>query len=269
MDTPFPASAPPKGAAPRFRWLRVLSALVIREMGTKFGRSVGGYFWALAEPLGGIVMLSVVFSLALRSPPLGTSFMLFYATGIVPFYMYNAMSRGVANSIKTNKGLLNYPVVTVLDAVFAKFTLNFMTVLLVAAVLINGILIIVQPDVNLDLAAVAFAFLLASLVGLGVGATNCVLVGFYPTWGNVWAVLTRPLLILSSVLYTFESVPARFQAVLWWNPLVHVIAIMRSGFYGFYDPTFVSIPYVLGIALALFVTGAYLLRRHASFLLEQ
>jgi capsular polysaccharide transport system permease protein len=269
MDTPITAPAPPKGAAPRFRWLRVVGALVIREMGTRFGRSVGGYFWALAEPLGGIVLLSVAFSLALRTPPLGTSFILFYATGIVPFYMFSAISRGVASAVKSNKGLLNYPVVTVLDAVFAKFALNFMTVLLIALALVGGILIVVQPYVTLDLGAVALAFLLAALFGLGVGTMNCVLFGFFPTWSNIWSVLTRPLFILSGIFFTFESVPAEFQAILWWNPLVHVISIMRSGFYGFYDPMFVSIPYVLGIALFLFVTGAYLLRRHASYLLEQ
>ena len=32
---------------------------------------------------------------------------------------------------------------------------------------------------------------------------------------------------------------------------------------------FVSYPYVLGIALDAFVVGAYLLRRHATFLIEQ
>jgi capsular polysaccharide transport system permease protein len=60
-----------------------------------------------------------------------------------------------------------------------------------------------------------------------------------------------------------------FQKVLWFNPLVHVIGLMRSGFYGEYQPQFVSIPYVLGIALTSFVIGAYLLRRHESVLIEQ
>lgn len=268
ISSPLPA-APPRAGAPRFRRLRVLSALVIREMSAKFGRSAGGYVWALAEPLGGIVLLSVAFSLALRSPPMGSNFMLFYATGIIPFYMFNTMSKGVAGAVRSNKGLLNYPVVTVLDAVFAKFALNFMTIFLIAAVLMTGIIVGAGVYVTLDLAAVATAFTLAALLGLGVGTLNCVLFGLYPTWSNVWSVLTRPLFILSGILYTFESAPAGFQKLLWWNPLVHVIAVMRTGFYGSYHPIFVSLPYVLGIALGLFVVGAYLLRRHASLLLEQ
>ena len=83
MDTPGTPGSPGSAA------LRVVSALVVREMGTSFGRSAGGYFWAVVEPLGGIVLLAIAFSMALSTPPMGTSFMLFYATGIVPFGMYN------------------------------------------------------------------------------------------------------------------------------------------------------------------------------------
>ena len=265
MDT-IPAQ-PRRG--PRSGRLRVILALMIREMGTRFGRSAGGYFWAVAEPLGGIVLLAVAFGLALRSPPLGNSFMLFYATGIVPFSMFRTMSRGVAGAITSNRGLLNYPVVTALDAVLAKAALNFLTIFLVALVLYTSIIVGLGLHVNLDMGAVVRAFALAAAIGLGVGTLNCVLFGFFPTWKNVWTVLTRPLFIISGIFFTFESVPKAFQAVLWWNPLTHVIAVMRTGFYGTYDPQFVSYPYVLGVSFGLFVVGAYLLRRHASHLIEQ
>ena len=264
------ATLPPgRQVVPRFRRFRVLTALVLREMGTKFGRSSGGYFWALAEPLGGIVLLAIAFSLALRSPPLGTSFMLFYATGMIPFSLFRTMSGGVAGAIKTNRGLLAYPVVTALDAVLAKFVLNFMTITLVSVILFTGIILGFGLHVNLDLGAVALAVAMAGVLGLGIGTLNCVLFGFYPTWKNVWTILNRPLFILSGIFFTFEMVPKAFQAVLWWNPIVHIIGVMRSGFYGTYEAAYVSLPYVLGIGLGTFVLGAWLMRRHASALIEQ
>jgi capsular polysaccharide transport system permease protein len=264
-----PAPLRVRAASPRLQRLRVIFALMVREMGTKFGRSAGGYLWAIAEPLGGILLLAVAFSLALRSPPLGTSFILFYATGIMPFSMFNALSRGVSGAVSSNKGLLTYPVVSTLDAVLAKVVLNFLTTALVAALLFAGILFSVDMHVNLALGPITLSFALAALLGTGIGTLNCVLFGFFPTWKNIWAVLTRPLFIISGIFFTYESVPQAFQAVLWWNPLVHVIGVMRSGFYGGYEPHFVSYPYVLGIAFGTFVIGGYLLRRHASFLIEQ
>ena len=140
---------------------------------------MGGYFWAIAEPLGGILLLSIAFSLAVRTPPMGTSFMLFYATGVVPYSMFNTMSKGVAGAIASNKGLLTYPVVSTLDAVLAKFVLNFLTIFVVAIVLFTGIILIGDVDVNLDLGSAAGAFVLAALLGLGIGTLNCVLNGFF------------------------------------------------------------------------------------------
>lgn len=249
--------------------LRVILALMVRDMGSRFGRASGGYVWAILEPLGGILLLSFAFSLALRSPPLGTSFMLFYATGVVPYSMFNMLSRGVGGAVQSNKGLLSYPVVSLLDAVFAKVALNFMTSLFVAILLLGAIVGIGGLHVNLDLASALLSVVLAALLGTGIGALNCVLFGFFPTWKNVWGVLTRPLFLLSGIFFTFESVPPAFQEILWWNPLVHVIGLMRAGFYGSYDAGYVSIAYVLGIALVTFVLGAYLMRRHASALIEQ
>lgn len=269
MSTISPSHPPLRPSAPRHRRLRVVTALIIREMATKFGRSAGGYLWAILEPLGSILLLSIAFSFALRTPALGTSFILFYASGVIPFGMYRSMSQGVALAVRSNKGLLSYPVVTALDAVFAKFALNFLTTLVTATLLGAGIILGFGLHVNLDLAALISGLFLAALLGLGVGTVNCVLFGLYPTWKNVWSVLSRPLFILSGVLFLFESAPPTFQKILWWNPLIHVVALVRSGVYAEYNPLFISYPYVIGVALTLFVIGAYLLRRHTSLLLDQ
>lgn len=269
-DTPPMGSTPGHRAGkPSFQWLRVVFALVVRDMGTRFGKSSGGYFWAIAEPLGGIVMLSLVFGMALRKPPMGESFMMFYASGVITFSMFRTVSGGVSSAISSNKGLLTYPVVTVFDAVLAKFLLNFLTVCVLAAVLFASIILSLNVPVTLDFGAILLSLFLAALLGLGVGAVNCVLFGFFPTWKNIWSVLTRPLYLLSGIFYVYETLPAPLKTVLWYNPIVHLIALMRAGFYGFYHPHFISYSYVLGISMVTFVIGAYLMRRHASFLLEQ
>ena len=71
-----------------FRFVRTILALILREMSTTYGRSAGGYIWAVLEPAAGIALLAFAFSLALRAPSLGTNFALFYATGYLPFMLY-------------------------------------------------------------------------------------------------------------------------------------------------------------------------------------
>ena len=266
---PGSAVALPAPATVPFRGLRVLFALIVREMSTKFGRSWGGYVWAIAEPLGGILLLSVVFGLALRSPPLGTSFMLFYASGYIPYSAYRNVSSDVTAAIRSNRGLLSYPVVTMLDAVFAKFLLSTLTMLVVMVILYGGVLATIAQPVRIDFGTVALAFFLSALLGLSIGTLNCVLFTFFPTWRSIWKILTRPLFIGSGVLFLYEAVPPGMQEILWFNPLAHVIGLMRAGIFGGYHPYYISIPYVVGFSLTLFVTGAYLLRRHATALLDQ
>lgn len=268
MDS-IPISMPAPAGAVRFQRLRVLFALTVREMGASFGRSAGGYFWAIAEPLGGILMLSLVFSVALRKPQLGTSFMLFYASGYVPFSTYRRVASEVSGAVRSNRGLLTYPVVTTLDAVLAKFLLATLTMFVVGVLLFTGIVLVAQVPVNFDFATILLAFFLAALFGLGVGSVNCVLFGLFPTWKNIWTIISRPTMIMSGVLFLYESVPDGFEAALWFNPLAHAIGLMRAGFYPAYVPLWVSLPYVIGISLSLFLVGIYLLRRHSSFLIEQ
>ena len=102
------SSATPARPVP-FQWLHVLLALMVREMGAKFGGLSGGCFWAIAEPLRGAVMLALAFSLALRSPPIGKSLMFFYAPGIIPFSLHRNVEGAAANAVRSNKGMPAYP----------------------------------------------------------------------------------------------------------------------------------------------------------------
>ncbi len=84
----------------RFKSLRAIGALVMREMSTTYGRSPGGYLWAIAEPVAGIALLSIVFGLIARSPPIGDNFPIFYATGFLPFGLYRELELKIAKSIR-------------------------------------------------------------------------------------------------------------------------------------------------------------------------
>ena len=72
-----------------FRFVRTILALILREMSTTYGRSAGGYIWAVLEPAAGIALLAFAFSLALRAPSLGTNFALFcYNTYLYALFLF-------------------------------------------------------------------------------------------------------------------------------------------------------------------------------------
>jgi len=142
----FPAAQKPKvrRTIPRFAGLRSIMALILREMSTTYGRSPGGYLWAILEPAAGIALLSAIFSIGFRSPGLGTNFSMFYATGMLPFTMFNDIVGKLGQSLNYSKQLLAYPRVTFIDAILARFTLNVMTQVLISYIIFFGIILLFE-----------------------------------------------------------------------------------------------------------------------------
>ncbi len=81
--------------------------------------------------------------------------------------------------------------------------------------------------------------------------------------------LTTPLFFVSGVLYTYEELPEFGKDVIWYNPLIHITGMMRKGFYGQYDATFVSPTYVFSIGLVLLALGFILLGRYYRIIVDK
>lgn len=241
--------------------LRTIVALMLREMATTYGRSPGGYLWAVLEPVGGIAILSVAFSMFLHRPALGTNFPLFYATAYLPFTLYSTLSVKLAQAIQFSKPLLAYPAVTFIDAILARFLLNLLTQVVVFIVVIGGIHLIFGLRPTLDMPAILLGLTMAAALGLGVGTLNCYLRAIFPLWDTIWSIVNRPLFIVSGVFFLYESVPQAVQNLLWFNPLIHVTGEMRRGFYPSYEAANVSPAYVFGVALTSLAAGLLLLKR--------
>lgn len=252
-----------------FASLRTIVALILREMATTYGRSPGGYLWAVLEPVGGILILSIIFTLALPTPALGNNFQLFYATGVLPLSIFTGISGRLAQAVNFSKPLLAYPSVTFLDAILARFILNMLTQIMVCYIIFTGILVSFNTQATLAVGSIAGALGLAGALALGVGTLNCFLFSRFPVWQQAWGVLMRPMFLISCVFMVFDRVPRPLHDWLWFNPVVHVVGLMRHGFYPAYHATYVSVSYVLAISGLCFTMGLFLLQRHKYSLLNR
>jgi capsular polysaccharide transport system permease protein len=249
-------------ASPLATHLRVVSALLRREMTTRYGRSAGGYFWAVAEPVGMVVMLALVFSAVAHAPPLGGSFITFFSTGYIAFTFYRATAETMAGSLGQNLALLRFPNVSPYDAMVARLILQTLTNIGVAMIVLGGAFALADEPVRLDHLRIFGALGAATVLAAGVGACNAVLFMVWPMWPRVFAIVNRPLFLISGVFFLPESMPTEVQAVLAWNPLVHVIAALRVGIYPVYHARHDALLYPTSLGLGLLLLGLLLLRRH-------
>lgn len=251
--------------------LRTISALMLREMTTTYGRSPGGYLWALLEPIGGIAMLTFVFSvgLKLRAPSLGISFPMFYATGMMAFVAYVRLQQSISKAITYSRPLLHFPAVTLFDALAARFLVALVTHGMVMLIVLSSMTVIFETRVVIDPYSIFMAVSMAAALGLGIGTLNALLMPMFPIYAAMWGILTTPLFFMSGILYLYEELPSSGQSILWYNPLVHVTAMMRRGFYAQYDGSFVYPGYVFAISAVLFLVGYILLARNYRAIVDQ
>jgi len=271
-DIPDPRPAPPPPSAAlearpvrskrSFATLRTIVALMLREMTTSYGRSPGGYLWAILEPAAGTALLTAIFSLGFRSPALGNDFPIFYASGLVPFFAYGVIASKVGTAILYSKSLLVYPAGTYLDALLARFILTAVTQMMVAYIIFSFIIVVLDNAVSLSLGPAMLAFSMTLALGLGIGTLNGFLFAVFPVWQQAWSILHRPLFILSGIFFLYDNVPDPYQSWLWYNPLVHVVGLSRSGFYARYEAAYASPVYVFSVAAICFVTGLLFLHRY-------
>lgn len=253
MHQHLPALPPPSAA-------RAVGAMMLREMRAGYGRTPGGWLWAVAEPVAAIALLATVFSLAFAAPPLGHSFVLFYATGFLPFMMFTDLSLKIATAVRYSRPLLAYPAVTPADALLARAALNALAHCLVILIVLGGIELLFDTGANYDLPATFAALLACAALAMGVGTLNCTLFLRFPVWERLWGIATRPLFVISGIFFLIEDVPQPWRDVGWFNPLLHLTAMMRAGAYSTYSAPLAQPAYVWAVALGTLFLGLLALR---------
>ncbi|MGR3608783.1 MAG: ABC transporter permease [Sulfitobacter sp.] len=254
---------------PSLASLRTISALILREMASTYGRSPGGYAWAILEPALGVTLMVVIFSTGFRSPPLGTNFAIYYASGLLPFIMFNSTAAKVQQSINYSRQLLAYPRVTFMDALLARLFLNILTQAMVGVMIFSFILIVYDTRTILDIPRLLNAYAMAIGIGFGIGVLNCVFISRQAVWQNIWSVISRPLVFVSGVIFLHDRIPEPFSTWLEWNPLVHAIGEARKAFYYSYRGAYVDYSYPYFFALICTVLGLLFLRSYTRDFLER
>ncbi|MQW87733.1 ABC transporter permease [Sinorhizobium saheli] len=250
--------------------IRVTISLMIREMSTRYGGKPGGYLWAFIDPIAHVGFMTFIFHAIARVPALGSSFALFFASGYLPYMFYSSMAGFINGAIKANRSLLSYPIVAPADVVVSRYFVQILTSSFVGFL----VLFLVAAEDNLSvfgaiqLEKVVAASLMATLLGLGVGAANIALFARSSLYEKVFGIITRPMVLVSGVFFIPDSLPHPFRDIVLYNPLAHVIMWFRSGIYPEYRAAGLDVSYLVEwTASALFI-GALLFTMSAQELRE-
>jgi len=234
----------------------------MRETKTRYGEHKLGFVWAFLEPILMVLVMYLIFS-ALRTRTSGDMhFAVFLITGIVPFSMLRATMNQAQGAISNNTSLLAFPQVTTFDLILARALLEVAVLLVVFAALIVGAgLLGIDVECENPLGVLAVCGLLW-ILGLGMGFLFSSLVPIIPSMRQFTSVLLgRPLFLSSGIFYTAESIPAGVREYMLYNPVLHMIELVRSEYFYVFHSDYASWNYAIcwafgTLAFGLIVHGA-------------
>ena len=218
--------------------VRVLHALILRDMQTRFGRQTLGYLWAIFEPLLFVAVFVAVLSLRGKVAPAGIDVTLFIITGILPFFLFRNVLTTCLHAIQAARPLLIFPQVTPFDVVMARTVLEFATGFVVLAIVVGAAAWAGLPvNVERPLECIIY-FVALCMLGFGTGATFGALAPIYLFIQRIIpAFLGRPLFWISGVFFTADMIPEGIRGIALYNPILHLIELFRSAFFVEFEST--------------------------------
>ncbi len=247
--------------------LQIWFALMLRDIRTRRGPSRLTFLLALAEPLGQLLIVYIVFLALKRKADFGTNLFVFLLTGVLPFFLFTHIVSRIMSAVRVAHPMLPLRVITVVDVAVAQLLVETLSVLIVGFLLLAGLSFAgVEGAVPFDGLQILESVVVMALTGFGVGLFNAAVVVHFSVYRMIWTLTARSLIFFSNVFYVIEYLPRAFRDVLWWNPLLHGVIWFRTGVYRFYPESTLSYSYavtfcVLSVLLGL--AAERVLRRHA------
>lgn len=247
---------------------RVVKALMLRDMRTRFGRTLFGYVVIIGWPLSHLLILMSVYLLLRSMVPIGTSPAVFFATGVLPYILFLYPSRMIMLSIVQNSPLLYFPIVKSFDIILARGLLEAVTAFWVTAIFCF-ILILFRVDITPIFPEEALRAIFATIyLAFSLGFFSAVLYKIFRAWLVVHIVVIIGLYLTSGALFLPSALPDTVQYYLSFNPLLHSVEWLRAAYYDGYSYGLLSREYLLSFSTAFLFAGLVAERAMRGIILQ-
>jgi capsular polysaccharide transport system permease protein len=239
---------------------RVLHALLMRELITRFGRENLGVLWLVGEPMIFTLGVATLWSAAGLAHSGSIPIVAFAVTGYSSVLMWRNSASRSAEGIGANKPLLFHRQVRVLDVLLSRTVLEIGGATGSFIFLSCFFVFIGWMPVPDDYLLVVEGWLMLAWFGASLG----VLIGSGAALSDLvhrlWHPVAYILFPMSGAAFMVEWLPPRLQSLVLYLPMVHGIEILRRGFFGNVIPTHYDIGYMAICCAVLTLAALYVVR---------
>jgi ABC-type polysaccharide/polyol phosphate export permease len=245
----------------------LLYLLTLKELRTRYKKSVLGWAWSLLNPVSQMLIYSVIFLYVfVAEPPIGDpsgikNFPLYFLSGSLPFNFFT-ISVGVSiGAVQGGAGLIKKVQFPHEHLVFSVISAQFAT-LMIEMALLTVVLLIAGNMVLPFLPAVFLVLLLFAMFAAGVALALSALNVFYHDVNYLWSIVSQLLFFATPIIW----VPATakldiIRDVANYGPTGSFIIAMHNLVYDLRLPSTSRLVQLAVMAFGAFAVGAWIFNR--------
>jgi ABC-2 type transport system permease protein/capsular polysaccharide transport system permease protein len=211
---------------------RVIWALILREVLTRYGRHNIGFLWVFAEPMLFTVGITALWTATKSVHGSNLPIVAFAVTGYSSVLLWRNMPARCIGSLEPNLSLLNHRNVRPLDIYLARLILEAAGAGTSFVTLTLFFHFVGWLDLPEDVLQVIEGWLMIAWFGMGVGLLMGALSEESETVEKLWHPASYLLFPLSGAAFIVDALPVAAQKYVLILPMVHGVEFVREGWFG-------------------------------------
>jgi ABC-2 type transport system permease protein/capsular polysaccharide transport system permease protein len=216
-------------------WLiqrRVLSALLMREILTRYGRHNIGFLWLFVEPMTFTIGVTTLWTLTGLTHGSSLPIVGFALTGYSSVLLWRNMPSRCIGAIQPNLSLMYHRNVKVLDVLLARLLLEAGGATISFTLLSTLLISLGWLEPPEDLLKVMGGWLMLTWFGMSIALLLGALSEQNEIVDKLWHPASYLLFPLSGAAYMVDGLPQSVQNYALLLPMVNGVEFVREGFFG-------------------------------------
>jgi capsular polysaccharide transport system permease protein len=240
---------------------RVLHALVLREIMTRFGRENLGFVWLVLEPLILTTMVMIGWTIIYGSAKHGVTIVQLVLTGYSMLTLWRHIIGRFTHCFRHNAGLMFHRNVKPMDTIFARLFLESVGTL-VSFFVSYTVLYVIDwiPPIH-DTLLLLTAWILLTFFAFSAALIVSALCELWEPTEKFIQPLMYITIPLTGAFFMLSWIPSDYHDALLLSPMINTVEMFRAALIGPSTQTYYHPDYVILVSLVLTAFGLLLMRK--------
>ncbi|MFZ3070262.1 MAG: ABC transporter permease [Anaerolineaceae bacterium] len=216
----------------RYRYL--LAQLVRRDLVARYKRSALGVAWTMLNPLGTMIILSLVFSHLFNQIP---SYPVYILSGLLAWNFFSQGTNAAMSGLVWGGSLMQR--IYLPRTIFGVSAIGTALVNLVISIVpLLLVMLFTRTPIPWTMAFLPVSILLLTFFALGFGLTLSALAIYFPDVSEMYQILLTAWMYLTPIIYPETIIPEKWLPLYRINPMYSMVKMFRLPIYEGRIPTF-------------------------------